>query len=158
MHLVKAAAAAALAAGAVVATAAPSFAAGETSPEIDWVKTNVIVTGANADQATITTKYRCEGEGFHLWASVKQGPLITETDNTSAFAESWYETPEGPVPVCDGKTHVARWTVTRVDGFDTLTTGDAWVQFVFFYGGDGGAPMRAADVGWATVKAPAGRG
>lgn len=83
----------------------------ETSPEIAWVKNNVIVTGANPDQATIMATYRCSGDGVHLWASVKQGPNITEENNTSDFAESWYETPEGPTPVWNGKTHVLRYTV-----------------------------------------------
>ena len=137
----------------VVAVGGAATAAEETSPEIAWVKNNVVVKGNNPDQATIMAKYRCVGEGVHLWASVKQGPNVTETNNSSAVADSWYETPEGPAPRCDGKTHVIRYTVTRVEGWEALKTGRAWVQFVFFYG----AGNRAADVGWATVKAPRGK-
>jgi hypothetical protein len=134
----------------------PASAAEETSAEIAWVKNNVVVTGANPDEATIMAKYRCTGEGVHLWASVKQGPNIDEDTNSSTDAESWYETPEGPVPVCDGKNHVIRYTVTRVDGFDTLEKGRGWVQFVFFYMNTDGEFTRAADVGWANVKVPGG--
>ena len=150
-----AAAGAALATVAAVggaATAAPA----ETSPEIAWAKNIVVVKGNNPDQAIVMTKYRCVGEGVRLWASIKQGPNVTETNNTSADADSWYETPEGPVPQCDGKTHVIRYNVTRVEGFEPLRTGKAWVQFVFFYI-DGDGENRAADVGWATVKAPRGK-
>ena len=127
-------------------------AATESSPEISWVARNVVVSGTDPDQATVMAKYRCSGQGFHLWASVKQGPQITETQNTSNFARSWYETPEGPTPVCDGKNHVIRYTVTRAEGWEQLRNGRAWVQFVFFY--DNGTEMggRAADVDWATVR------
>ena len=144
-------------AGSVVALGGPASAAEETSLDISWVKNNVVLTGAHPDEATIMAKYRCEGTGFHLWASVKQGPGIDEEHTSSADAESWYETPEGPAPVCDGKNHVIRYTVTRVEGFDQLQKGEAWVQFVFFYVDANGAEVRAADVGWAQVKAPGGR-
>ena len=101
----------------------------ETSPEIAWVKNNVVVKGANPDKATVKAKYRCTGDGVHLWASVKQGPGIDEQHTSSADADSWYETPEGPTPTCDGKNHVIRYTVSRVEGWDRLVKGAAWVQF-----------------------------
>lgn len=41
-------------------------AAEEASPEIAWVKNNVVVKGNNPDQATIMAKYRCVGDGVHL--------------------------------------------------------------------------------------------
>jgi hypothetical protein len=149
--------AALVAAAAVITPAASATAATETSPEVAWVNDNVIVTGSDPGTAYIQAKYSCEGEGVHLWTSVKQGPNIDEEHTTSDFAESWYETPEGPVPNCDGKTHVTRFAVSLVDGFDPLVSGDAWVQFVFFYVDPAGVFTRAADVGWATVQAPAGR-
>jgi hypothetical protein len=135
---------------------AASAGTAESSPEIAWVKSNVVVTGANPDQATIMAKYNCSGVAEHLWTSIKQGPAIDEEHNTSEFADAWYETPEDALPTCDGKTHVLRYTVTRVDGFDTLHKGEGWLQFVFFYINDEGQFTRAADVGWATVKAPGG--
>jgi hypothetical protein len=88
---------------------------------------------------------------------VKQGPEITEENTTSDFAVSWYETPEGPVPTCDGKTHVTRFAVSLADGWEPLVSGRAWVQFVFFYVTASGDVARAADVGWATVQAPRGQ-
>ena len=157
MHLRTITMATALAVGAVIAPAAAAGAATETSPEIAWVNDNVVVTGADSSTAYVQAKYACEGTGLHLWASVKQGPGIDEEHTTSNFADAWYETPEGPAPTCDGKTHVTRFEVSLVDGFDPLVSGDAWVQFVFFYANSEGAFTRAADVGWATVKAPAGR-
>jgi hypothetical protein len=149
--------AAALAASAVIAPATSASAAEETSPEVAWVNDNVIVTGSDPDTAYIQAKYSCEGEGVHLWTSVKQGPEITEENTTSDFAVSWYETPEGPVPTCDGKTHVTRFAVSLADGWEPLVSGRAWVQFVFFYVNASGDVVRAADVGWATVQAPRGR-
>jgi hypothetical protein len=149
--------AALVAATAVIVPATSAAAAAETSPEIAWVNDNVIVTGADPTTAYIQAKYSCEGEGVHLWTSVKQGPNIDEEHTTSDFAVSWYETPEGPVPNCDGKTHVTRFAVSLADGFDPLVSGDAWVQFVFFYINTEGVFTRAADVGWATVQAPTGR-
>jgi len=148
--------AAALAAFAVIVPATSASAAEETSPEVAWVNDNVIVTGSDPDTAYIQAKYSCEGEGVHLWTSVKQGPEITEEHTTSDFAVSWYETPEGPVPDCDGKTHVTRFAVSLAEGWQPLVSGRAWVQFVFFYVNASGDVVRAADVGWATVQAPRG--
>jgi hypothetical protein len=148
--------AAALAASAVIVPATLASAAAETSPEVAWVNNNVIVNGSDPNTAYIQAKYSCEGEGVHLWTSVKQGPEISEENSTSDFAVSWYETPEGPVPNCDGKTHVTRFAVSLADGWEPLVSGPAWVQFVFFYVNSAGEVARAADVGWATVKAPAG--
>ena len=118
---------------------------------------NVVQTGAQPDQAVVTVKYRCTGFGVHLWASAKQGPdldpsLPMGSGTTAARADSWYETPEGPAPTCDGKNHVERYTITRVDGWDRLGKGEAWVQFVFFYVDGQGQQARAADVGWQTVR------
>lgn len=150
-------AAAAFAVTGIIAPAAPALAAAETSPEVAWVNDNVIVSGADTSTAYVQAKYSCEGTGVHLWASMKQGPLIDEDHTTSNYAVSWYETPEGPKPVCDGKTHVTRFEVSLSEGFSPATTGRTWVQFVFFYITPDGQFARAADVGWATVKAPAGR-
>lgn len=152
-----AASAAAFAVAGIIAPAAPALAAAETSPEVAWVNNNVVVSGADTSTAYVMAKYSCEGQGVHLWASMKQGPMIDEDHTTSDYAVSWYETPEGPAPVCDGKTHVTRFEVSLSDGFSPATTGPAWVQFVMFYITPDGEFVRAADYGWGTVKAPAGR-
>lgn len=116
----------------------------------------MIVTGAHPDRATVKAKYRCSGTGVHLWASVKQGPWIDEKHTSSVYAASWYETPAGPAPVCDGRTRVARYTIYRSTerSFDRLRDGRAWLQFVFFYINGRGEQTRAAHVGWTNVKVP----
>lgn len=165
MRFTKVAAAAALATGAVLGTAGPALAAGGHStviepagPEISWVKDSVIVRGNNPDEAIVQAKYRCEGAGVHLWASVKQGPdLDVATGHTgSAYADSWYETPEGPMPICDGRTHVVQYTLSRSteDDFERLEDGQALLQFVFFYVDRAGNPHRAGYAAWVDVKTP----
>ena len=134
---------AALSAGAVVATAGAAYAAPATAvPEVK----NVVVTGTNPDQAVVHVKYRCSGEPIHLWASVKQGPGIDPaTGHTgSADADAWYETTDEELtPTCDGQSHVLRYTLDRVGGFDRLHSGPAYVQFVIFYADSNGFQRQA---------------
>ena len=109
------------------------------------------MNAAKPDEARVHVRYRCSGIGVHLWASVKQDMIDPEADYPlgSRSSESWYETPEGPAPICDGEWHAQPITVILADGWEQLEAGEAYLQFVIFTA-DGG---RGAVDGWQTVKA-----
>ena len=141
-----AAATATLATTGLLAVAAP---AAQAAPAAEARAAHGAVLGfvtASGDTATITGRYRCfGGVQAHLWASIKQGPQINGTDQTSSeFADSWYDTnykfgeqPQGMTVPCDGAWHTESFTLKRV--FETpwgatfdgtaLKAGQAWVQF-----------------------------
>ena len=108
-------------------------------PQVAWVGRNVHVS-PDGSKAFVVGKYRCYGgrEGSHLWVSVKQGPDISEPDQTgSSYAEAWYDTnwnfeesPAGLTVDCDGHWHVARITMKQV--FGELVDGPGYVQFCLF--------------------------
>lgn len=108
-------------------------------PQVAWVGNNVHVA-KDGSTAYVVGKYRCFGgrTGSHLWVSVKQGPDISEPDQTgSAFADAWYDTnwnfensPAGLTVDCDGHWHVARVTLKQV--FGELVDGPGYVQFCLF--------------------------
>lgn len=134
-------AATALTATTLVGLAAPASAAEAKVPH-GTVLGSVLVDG---DEATITGRYRCfGGHQAHLWASIKQGPRINGTTQTSSqYADSWYDTnyvfgekPQGLTVPCDGAWHTESFVLKRVFGSPwgpfngtALTAGTAWVQF-----------------------------
>jgi hypothetical protein len=159
----------AMTAGVVLAPAGAALAADPLpAPEVSWVNDNVIVTGANGDQATLLAKYRCYGGevGTHLWASVKQGGEDLEGEGSSARATSWYDTnyqyandPAGQTIACDGHWHATRFLLELEDGWQPLTSGPAWVQFCVFDSSatDDNFPTGFGySYGWKTVHVPAG--
>jgi hypothetical protein len=167
MRLLKIVAGGLLAVGtALVPAAAAQADEALPAPEVAWVNDNVIVTGANGEEATLLAKYRCYGgeTGTHLWASVKQGGEDLEGEHSSARATSWYDTnyqyatdPAGQTINCDGHWHATRFVVKLVDGWQPLTDGPAWVQFCVFDSSateDNFPTGFAYSYGWKTVKAP----
>ena len=137
-------------------TAAPAVAEEAwQAPEVAWVNKNV-VTNDGGETARLLVKYRCWGEGVHLWGSAKQGPELDPPANTgSDAAEAWRETPEGPVPTCDGTWHTERVVLQDTPdtaNHDALSRGSAWVQFVIFAVGPAGEFGRGAWSGWTTVR------
>ena len=143
----------------------------EQTAGIKWFGHTVHVKKHNKDKAIVKVRYKCEGQGVHLWASVKQGRAVNHYKSTperpsppADIARSWYETPEGPVPYCDGKAHTFRYVISRVtEGTEThpkawkrLKDGRAWAQFVIFSVPEGSdpettPPTREAFAGWVHV-------
>jgi hypothetical protein len=146
---------------------------GEQTAGIDWFGHRVHVRAHHPDQAVVAVRYRCEGIGVHLWASVKQGPGVNAYEPTaerpsppSDVARAWYETPDEAVPTCDGTSHTLRYTISRAtEGTEThpgawqrLRNGRAWAQFVVFSVPEGSdpadpnvVPNREAFAGWVRV-------
>ncbi len=166
MRLLKIVAGGLLAVGiALVPSAAAHADEALPAPEVAWVNDNVIVTGANGEEATLLAKYRCYGgeTGTHLWASIKQGGEDLEGEHSSARATSWYDTnyqwandPAGQTINCDGHWHATRFTVKLVEGWQPLTAGPAWVQFCVFDSSateDNFPTGFAYSYGWMTVRA-----
>jgi len=108
-----------------------------------------VVELTSATTATVTARYTCtwsdNGEPAepHLWVSVKQNleatadPALMEegagfgailTGQTAV--KSWSQAhPEGQI-LCDGKSHVASFTVDQEEiGLGELRKGQAFVQF-----------------------------
>ena len=126
----------------LLAAAAPAAQAAESRTPHGAVLGSVRVDG---DAAYITGRYRCfGGHQAHLGASIKQGPDINGTTQTSSqYAVSWYDTnyvfgqkEEGLTVPCDGAWHTEEFELRRVDTswagwFDgtALVPGQAWVQF-----------------------------
>lgn len=167
MRMIKSVAAISLAAGLLLAPTATGQAVEELpAPEVSWVGGNVIVTGANANEATILAKYRCYGgeTGTHLWASVKQGGEDLEGEGSSQRATSWYDTnyqyaddPAGQTINCDGNWHATRFVVKLVEGKEPLISGEAWVQFCLFDSSsteDNFPTGFGYSYGWKTVRVP----
>ncbi len=152
-------------AGALLTTTAAPTAADETwrEPEVAWVNQNVVAT-RDGEQAFLLVKYRCWGEGTHMWGSAKQGPALDpESGQTgSDDAISWRETPEGPKPTCNGRWQVERVVLQNTEDTQNhapLTRGAAWVQFVIFaidpetFNEETGEGFgRGAESGWKTVR------
>ena len=146
---------------------------GEKTPGIVRFDRTVHVKRYNRDDAVVKVRYKCEGVGVHLWASVKQGRKVnryTPTDGRTSppadIARAWYETPEDAVPTCDGKAHTFRYVVSRAtegtpdhpDAWQRLREGRAWAQFVIFAAPEGTDPgnqktwKRDAFAGWVYVE------
>ena len=145
----------------------------EQTKGIKWFGHKVVVKRHHPDHAIVLARYKCEGVGIHLWASVKQGGGVNHYQGTaerpsppSDIARAWYETPEGVVPTCDGYAHTFRYKVSRnTEGSEThpypwkrLHSGRAWAQFVVFSVPEGTDPAdptvepdREAFAGWVRV-------
>lgn len=171
-----AAAIATTALGAVV----PSASAGglgtplEQTEGIKWFGHTAKVRAHHPNKAIVRVRYKCDGIGVHLWASLKQGPGVRAYESTperpsppSDVARAWYETPEEAVPTCDGTYNTLRYVVTRVregsethpDPWGKLWRGKAWAQFVAFSVPEGAdpettEPTREAFAGWVRVVKP----
>ena len=120
--------------GPVLAAPPPAYA----DPQVAWTGANIIVSPHGS--AYLQGKYKCYGgeEGTHLWVSVKQGPRLSEPDQTgSSYADAWYDTnwnfensEAGLTVDCDGHWHVTRYELKQV--FGELHDGPAFVQFCLF--------------------------
>jgi hypothetical protein len=127
----------------------------EQTEGIKWFGRTAHVRAHNPNEAVVKVRYKCEGMGFHLWASLKQGPGVRHYEPIperpyppADVARAWYETPEGVVPTCDGTYNTLRYTVSRVtEGTEThpeawgkLRRGKAFAQFVVFSFPEGANP------------------
>jgi hypothetical protein len=146
----------------------------EQTEGIKWFGHTAKVKAHHPNKAVVKVRYKCEGMGVHLWASLKQGPGVRSYEPTperpyppSDVSRAWYETPEGVVPTCDGTYNTLRYTVSRVtEGTDThpdawgkLWRGKAFAQFVVFSFPEGAdpeidEPNREAFAGWVRVVKP----
>ena len=145
---------------------------GEQTAGIKRFDRTVHVNRNDRDEAVVKVRYTCEGQGTHLWASVKQGREVNRYQATPGrpsppadIARAWYETPESAVPTCDGAVHTFRYTISRSTGTEShpaewqrLKDGRAWAQFVIFYAPEGTDPtkeenwQRDAFAGWVYVE------
>jgi hypothetical protein len=88
------------------------------------------------DVAQIHARYSCD-VGNHLWASVKQSAaadidpeVAAEDSGFGGVAAVWWQSHRGSF-TCDGKRHVAWFTVDTVEegSRGQLRSGWGWVQF-----------------------------
>jgi hypothetical protein len=88
------------------------------------------------DVARVHARYSCD-VGNHIWVSVKQSasgdidPAISaEGSGFGGAASAWWQSHRGSF-TCDGKRHVAWFTVDTVEegSRGQLQTGWGWVQF-----------------------------
>ena len=146
----------------------------EQTAGIEWFGHTAHVRAHHPNQAVVKVRYKCEGMGVHLWASLKQGPGVRTYEPTperpyppSDISRAWYETPEGVLPTCDGTFNTLKYTVTRVtEGTEThpeawgkLWRGRAFAQFVVFSFPEGSnpetdEPHREAFAGMVRVHKP----
>jgi len=104
----------------------------------------VHITGAGV--AEVQAQYTCTiadpvNHPGHLWVSVKQNAAGTEDaavagegSGFGGIAARWEDSHRNPIQ-CDGKNHVARFTVDQVEdksAYGALVKGQAWVQFCLF--------------------------
>jgi hypothetical protein len=150
---------------AIAAMGAPSAtAAAYADPQVAWTGTTINVS-ADGSEAYVLGKYQCYGgeANTHLWVSVKQGPRLSEPDQTgSSYADAWYDTnwnfensEAGLTVDCDGHWHVTRYTLKQV--FGELVDGTAFVQFCLFdsTGNEENFPQGFAfDYSWKPVLVP----
>ena len=151
---------------ALVMVGAPTVAAPAAyhDPEVAWTGGNVQVS-PDGSTVHVLGKYRCWGgtTGTHLWVSVKQGPRLSEPDQTgSSYADAWYDTnwnfensETGLTVDCDGHWHVTRAVLKNV--FGELHDGTAYIQFCLFDNSsteDNFPQGFAQDYGWRTVRVP----
>ena len=88
------------------------------------------------DVAQVHARYSCDA-GTHIWVSVKQNDSATVDPDVSAegagfggAATAWWQSHRGTFK-CDGKRHVAWFTVDTVEfgSRGQLKPGWGWVQF-----------------------------
>ncbi len=128
-------ASAAIALLALVGTAAPVHAAPKAPQNTAELVGVVRQTGPST--AEVTVRYTCDIGDPWLWVSVKQSadrtadPKLAQPDSgTQGVAAAWSQTHDATGLVCDGKSHVTKFTVDQSEqGYGTLGKGEAWVQF-----------------------------
>jgi hypothetical protein len=123
--------------------ASPAVAKSTATTSSKVVGTVHITSGGTAE---VEAQYTCTiadpvNHPGHLWVSVKQNssgtfdPAVAgEGSGFGGVAARWEDSHRNPI-TCDGKNHVARFTVDQLEGkqaYGTLVKGTAWVQFCLF--------------------------
>jgi hypothetical protein len=129
---------AAVAAMALV-TAAPAGAKAPAAGQDSFTFGDAAVLGpvhVRGDVARVHVRYSCD-VGTHLWVSVKQSAtgaidpaVAAEGSGFGGAASAWWQSHRGSF-TCDGKRHVAWFTVDTVEpgSRGQLERGWGWVQF-----------------------------
>ncbi len=144
MHVRRFLTGAALTASAVLALATQAAAAPAPAFEADVIGV-VTVDRSDPTVGTVTARYRCTGEVFNTWVSVKQSadrtadPLLTE-ESSSEYAAAWSQSHPTSATTCDGRWHVGRFTVDHTEaagpgvtlGKGELRKGEGYVQFCLY--------------------------
>jgi hypothetical protein len=127
---------------AIVATAAlvvsaPADAKQDTADSFTFGDADVVgPVHVRGDVATVHARYSCD-VGNHIWVSAKQNSTATIDPEVSAegsgfgdVATEWWQSHRGTF-TCDGKRHVAWFTIDTVEegSRGELQKGWAWVQF-----------------------------
>lgn len=124
---------------AAVATAALVVAAPASAQDDSFTFGDAAVLGPvhiRGDVAKVHARYSCE-VGNHIWVSVKQGatgdidPAVSaEGSGFGGAATAWWQSHRDSF-TCDGKRHVAWFTVDTVEegSRGQLRKGWGWVQF-----------------------------
>ncbi len=124
---------------AAVATMALVVAAPASAQEDSFTYGDAAVLGpvhVRGDVAQVHARYSCE-VGNHIWVSVKQSaagdidPAVSaEGSGFGGAASAWWQSHRGSF-TCDGKRHVAWFTVDTVEpgSRGQLRSGWGWVQF-----------------------------
>jgi hypothetical protein len=152
-RLLALAAAALLALGVVATAGAKSKSAAEDSFTFGdaAILGPVHVTG---NVAEVHVRYSCD-VGTHLWVSAKQSAngaidpdISAEGSGFGGAAAAWWQSHRGSF-TCDGKRHVAWFTVDTVEpgSRGELQKGWAWVQFCVTTDED----LDAVQMAWAPV-------
>jgi hypothetical protein len=129
-------AAAAIALLAAVGTVAPAASAAPNAPQ-NTAELIGVVQQTGAKTAEVTVRYTCDITEPWLWVSVKQSadrtadPRLTQPDSGgNRVAAAWSQSHDTSKLNCDGKSHVAKFTVDQAkQGYGKLGKGEAWVQF-----------------------------
>ena len=122
---------------AALVVAAPASAKKSTNDSFTFGDADVIgPVHIRGDVAKVHARYSCD-VGNHLWVSVKQNDSATVDPQISAegsgfgdVATAWWQSHRGSF-TCDGKRHVAWFTVDTVEpgSRGQLKSGFGWVQF-----------------------------
>jgi hypothetical protein len=150
MRIRRLVAGAVIAATAVVPLAAASTAGASYRPPAPTTKAHVIpivrLDRHDPSVAHVYATYRCTvadpvNNPGELWVSVKQSDsgrydpaIAAEGSGFGGVAARWEDSHRNPVN-CDGRTHVAAFTVDQIEGkqaYKTLKRGLAYVQFCLF--------------------------
>ncbi|GAA1446070.1 hypothetical protein [Leifsonia poae] len=135
-------AAAVVALGALLGTAAPASASGhEHQPKVTSVNVIGPIWKTSATTALLFAVYSCTGtaEQTHVWISVKQNATRTadpalkdEGSGGGHIATAWSQTHAASL-TCDGRKHLGAFTVDQKEqGYGTLGRGWAYMQFCLF--------------------------
>jgi hypothetical protein len=107
------------------------------------------------DVAQVHVRYSCD-VGDHIWVSVKQSasgnvdPAVSgDGSGFGGLAATWWQSHRNTF-TCDGKRHVAWFTVDTVEpgSRGQLRKGSAWVQFCITVGEEG---LSAIRMQWSNV-------